>query len=147
MAALGVLAVRTVVRSLPSVVRLFAGTVIPSAAVAFGNVLLPALIRRSAPAHRIQGVSALYMTVVGLMAAVSSGVSAPPARTVPGSWRTAPAWGVALTVVAFLAWLPRMRGDKPQESTVAAHSPVPRRSRRRARRRPPTDRNRPTCLP
>ncbi|WP_371777172.1 hypothetical protein [Streptomyces sp. NBC_01438] len=43
-AALGVLAVGTVVRSLPSVICLFAGTVILSAAIAFGNVLLPALI-------------------------------------------------------------------------------------------------------
>ncbi|MFJ8391662.1 CynX/NimT family MFS transporter [Streptomyces sp. NPDC094144] len=128
-AALGVLAVGTVVRSLPSTVCLFAGTVILSAAIAFGNVLLPALIRRNVPAHRIQGVSALYVTVMGLMAAVSSGVSAPLAHTVPGSWRTALAWGVAFTVAAFLAWLPRMRGDKPQESTVAAHSPVPWRSR------------------
>lgn len=128
-ASLGVLAVGTVVRSLPSVVFLFTGTVILSAAIAFGNVLLPALIRRSVPAHRIQGVSALYVTVMGLMAAVSSGVSAPLAHTVPGSWRTALAWGVAFTVAAFLAWLPRMRGDKPQASTGGTHSPVPWRSR------------------
>lgn len=129
-AALGVLAVGTVVRSLPSVICLFAGTVILSAAIAFGNVLLPALIRRSVPAHRIQAVSALYVTVMGLMAAVSSGVSAPLAHTLPGSWRTALAWGVAFTVAAFLAWLPRIRGDKPQESSAgAAHSPVPWRSR------------------
>lgn len=126
-AALGVLAVGTVIRS-SSVICLFAGTVILSAAIAFGNVLLPALIRRSMPVHRIQAVSALYVTVMGLMAAVSSGVSAPLAHTLPGSWRTALAWGVAFTVAAFLAWLPRTRGDKPQESTGAAHSPVPWRS-------------------
>ncbi|MFJ4783742.1 MFS transporter [Streptomyces sp. NPDC088794] len=95
--ALGVLAVGTVVRSLPSVVCLFAGTVLLSAAIVFGNVLLPALIRRGVPAHRIQSVSALYVTVMGLMAAVSSGVSAPLAQSVPGSWHTALAWGVAFT--------------------------------------------------
>ncbi|MEV6805282.1 MFS transporter [Streptomyces sp. NPDC051132] len=128
-AALGVLAVGTVVRSLPFVVCMFAGTVILSAAIAFGNVLLPALIRRSVPAHRIQGVSALYVTVMGLMAAVSSGVSAPLAHTVPGSWRTALAWGVAFTVAALLAWLPRLRSDEPPPPTGAAHSPVPWRSR------------------
>ncbi|MFK4547388.1 cyanate permease [Streptomyces tendae] len=100
-----------------------------SAAIAFGNVLLPALIRRSVPARRIQSVSALYVTVMGLMAAVSSGISAPLAHAVPGSWHTALAWGVAFTVAAFLAWLPRMRGDEPQASTGGAHSPVPWRSR------------------
>ncbi|MER7413029.1 CynX/NimT family MFS transporter [Streptomyces cacaoi] len=128
-ATLGVLAVGTVVRSLPSVVCLFAGTVLLSAAIAFGNVLLPALIRRSVPAHRIQSVSALYVTVMGLMAAVSSGISAPLAQTVPGSWHTALAWGVVFTVAALLVWLPRTRGDAPQVSDGGAHSPVPWRSR------------------
>ncbi|MEU1117375.1 MULTISPECIES: MFS transporter [unclassified Streptomyces] len=127
-AALGVLTVGTVVRSLPSVLCLFAGTVILSAAIAFGNVLLPAMIRRSVPAHRVQGISALYVTVMGLMAAVSSGISAPLAHTVPGSWRTALAWGVAFTVAALLAWLPRMRGAGPEASTGGTHSPVPWRS-------------------
>ncbi|MFF2729752.1 CynX/NimT family MFS transporter [Streptomyces sp. NPDC058008] len=128
-AALGVLIVGTVVRSLPSMIFLFAGTVILSAAIAFGNVLLPALIRQRVPARRIQSVSALYVTVMGLMAAVSSGISAPLAHTLPGSWRTALAWGVAFTVAAFLAWLPRVRGDKPQTSTRGTPSPVPWRSR------------------
>ncbi|MFE2379378.1 CynX/NimT family MFS transporter [Streptomyces sp. NPDC059398] len=128
-AALGALTVGTVVRSVPSVVCLFAGTVILSAAIAFGNVLLPALIRRSVPAHRIQGVSALYVTVMGVTAAVSSGISAPLSHTLPGSWHTALAWGAAFTVVAFLVWLPRTRGDKPPVSTGGTHSPVPWRSR------------------
>ncbi|MEK8169216.1 MFS transporter [Streptomyces sp. M19] len=129
MAALGALAAGTVVRSLPSVLCLFAGTVVLSAAIAFGNVLLPALIRRSVPAHRVQGVSALYVTVMGVTAAVSSGISAPLAHTVPGSWHTALAWGVVLTVVAFLVWLPRTRGDTPHAADGATRSPAPWRSR------------------
>ncbi|MGW8327439.1 CynX/NimT family MFS transporter [Streptomyces sp. NPDC055897] len=126
--ALVVLAIGTVVRSLPSVICLFAGTVILSAAIAFGNVLLPALIRRSVPADRIQSISALYVTVMGLMAAVSSGISTPLARSLPGSWRTALAWGVFFTFAALLTWLPRMRGDKPQAAPGSSHSPVPWRS-------------------
>ncbi|WP_241844956.1 CynX/NimT family MFS transporter [Streptomyces silvensis] len=127
--ALGALAVGTVVRSLPSVICLFTGTVILSAAIAFGNVLLPALIRRNVPAHRIHGISALYVTVMGVTAAVSSGVSAPLSHTLPGSWHTALAWGLAFTVAAFLAWLPRVRGDKPRAATGATRSAVPWRSR------------------
>ncbi|MEV0261628.1 MFS transporter [Streptomyces sp. NPDC050617] len=128
-AALAVLAAGTVIRSLPSVFCLFAGTVILSAAIAFGNVLLPALIRRSVPAHRIRGISALYVTVMGVTAAVSSGISAPLSHALPGSWHTALAWGVAFTIAALLAWLPRMRGDEPQASTGGTRSPVPWRSR------------------
>ncbi|WP_369213406.1 CynX/NimT family MFS transporter [Streptomyces flavofungini] len=128
-AALGVLAVGTVVRSLPSVICLFTGTVILSAAIAFGNVLLPALIRRSVPAHRIQGVSALYVTVMGVTAAVSSGISAPLSHSLPGSWHTALAWGIAFVIAAVLAWLPRTRHDEPQSATGTTRSPVPWRSR------------------
>ncbi|MEV8325720.1 MFS transporter [Kitasatospora sp. NPDC056731] len=127
-AALGALAVGTVVRSLPSVICLFAGTVILSAAIAFGNVLLPAMIRRSVPAHRIQGVSALYVTVMGVTAAVSSGISAPLSHSLPGSWHTALAWGIAFTIAALLVWLPRMRGDGARASTGATRSPAPWRS-------------------
>ncbi|MFD7827478.1 CynX/NimT family MFS transporter [Kitasatospora sp. NPDC059803] len=127
-AALGALAVGTVVRSLPSVICLFAGTVILSAAIAFGNVLLPAMIRRSVPAHRIQGISALYVTVMGVTAAVSSGISAPLSHSLPGSWHTALAWGIAFTIAALLVWLPRMRGDGARASSGAARSPVPWRS-------------------
>lgn len=127
-AALGALAVGTVVRSLPSVSCLFAGTVILSAAIAFGNVLLPAMIRRSVPAHRIQGISALYVTVMGITAAVSSGISAPLSHSLPGSWHTALAWGIAFTVAALLVWLPRMRGDGARASTGTTRSPAPWRS-------------------
>ncbi|MFD7587497.1 CynX/NimT family MFS transporter [Kitasatospora sp. NPDC059811] len=127
-AALGALAVGTVVRSLPSVICLFAGTVVLSAAIAFGNVLLPAMIRRSVPAHRIQGISALYVTVMGVTAAVSSGISAPLSHSLPGSWHTALAWGIAFTIAALLVWLPRMRGDGARTSTGATRSPVPWRS-------------------
>ncbi|MGQ4515737.1 MFS transporter [Streptomyces sp. DW26H14] len=127
--ALAVLTAGTVVRSLPSVICLFAGTVILSAAIAFGNVLLPALIRRSVPAHRMQSVSALYVTVMGITAAVSSGISAPLAHTVPGSWHTALAWGIAFTVAAFIGWLPRLRSDGPPASGGGTRSPVPWRSR------------------
>lgn len=127
-ASLGALIIGTVVRSVPSVACLFAGTVILSAAIAFGNVLLPALIRRSVPAHRIQGVSALYVTVMGVTAAVSSGISTPLSHTLPGSWHTALAWGIAFAVAAFLVWLPRTRDDRPQTSNDVPRSPAPVRS-------------------
>ncbi len=127
--ALGALALGTVVRSIPSVICLFAGTVILSAAIAFGNVLLPALVRRNVPSERIHAISALYVTVLGLTSAVSSGISVPLSQALPGSWHTALAWGVALSVVAFLVWLPRVRGDDSRAAVGSTHSAVPWRSR------------------
>jgi MFS transporter, CP family, cyanate transporter len=111
--SLVVLGIGTVLRSLPSVILLFTGTVVLSAAIACGNVLLPAVIRRSVPGHRIAGVSA-YVTVMGLVAAVSSGISVPLAEALPGGWRTSLAWGLVLAVVGLAVWIPRLRGDTTQ---------------------------------
>ncbi|WP_194924819.1 CynX/NimT family MFS transporter [Catenulispora pinisilvae] len=128
-AALAALIVGTVVRSLPSLACLFIGTVILSAAIAFGNVVLPALIRRSVPPQRIHSISALYVTVMGLTAAVSSGISLPLAHVLPGSWRTSLAWGVVFTIVALAVWLPRIRNDKHEATAGATRSPIPWKSR------------------
>jgi MFS transporter, CP family, cyanate transporter len=128
-AALAALIAGTVVRSLPSVACLFAGTVVLSAAIAFGNVVLPALIRHTVAPQRIHAVSALYVTVMGLTAAVSSGISLPLAHVLPGSWRASLAWGVVFTVVALVVWLPRIRDDKHSAASGATRSPIPWKSR------------------
>ncbi|WP_410663339.1 CynX/NimT family MFS transporter [Amycolatopsis sp. lyj-84] len=107
--ALAALVVGTVVRSLPSIACLFAGTVILAAAIAVGNVLLPTVIRTHVPGPRVHTVSALYVTVMGVVAAVSSGVSVPLSEVLPGTWHSALAWGVVIAVVALVAWLPRLR--------------------------------------
>ncbi|MFI0451804.1 CynX/NimT family MFS transporter [Actinomadura sp. 6N118] len=126
--SLAVLAAGTVLRSLPSLVCLFAGTVVLSAAIACGNVLLPAVVRRSVPTHRIGTVSALYVTVMGLIAAVSSGVSVPLANALPGGWRTSLAWALVLAVPGLLVWIPRMRGDAGRPAPAARRSETPWRS-------------------
>ncbi|WP_019545296.1 CynX/NimT family MFS transporter [Streptomyces sulphureus] len=126
--ALAVLAAGTIVRSLPSIACLFLGTIVLSAAIAFGNVLLPSIIRQSVPSARIPLISAAYVTVMGFVAAVSSGISVPLADALPGSWRTSLAWGLVLAVAALAVWLPRMRGDRPAASNDTGHSPTPWKS-------------------
>lgn len=126
--ALTVLAIGTVVRSLPGMPFLFGGTVVLSAAIAFGNVLLPSLIRHHVPPARIHLVTSLYVTILGLTAALSSGISVPLAQVLPGSWRSSLGWGSVLAVIALLVWLPRMRGDRPAAGAGRSHSPTPWRS-------------------
>nr|WP_232327769.1 MFS transporter [Kibdelosporangium sp. MJ126-NF4]CEL12915.1 Cyanate MFS transporter [Kibdelosporangium sp. MJ126-NF4]CTQ98600.1 Cyanate MFS transporter [Kibdelosporangium sp. MJ126-NF4] len=87
--ALAVLAAGTVIRSLPSIACLFVGTVVLSAAIAVGNVLLPTVIRTHVPGPRVHTVSALYVTAMGLVAALSSGISVPLAKVLPGTWHSA----------------------------------------------------------
>jgi CP family cyanate transporter-like MFS transporter len=50
--SLAVLAAGLLIRSLPGVPFLFAGTVVVAAAIAYGNVLLPAVIRSTVPEDR-----------------------------------------------------------------------------------------------
>jgi CP family cyanate transporter-like MFS transporter len=90
--------------------------------------MLPAVIRRSVPAHRTGTVSALYVTVMGLVAAISSGVSVPLAGALPGGWRTALAWGLVLAVPALLVWVPRMRSDASETVAVPHRGATPWRS-------------------
>ncbi|MBB1156211.1 CynX/NimT family MFS transporter [Amycolatopsis dendrobii] len=128
--SLAMLAVGTVVRSLPSTACLFAGTVLLAAAIAVGNVLLPTVIRAHVPASRIHTVSALYVTVMGVVAAVSSGISVPLAGILPGGWHSALAWGAVVALAALAGWLPRLRGSGPDAGarTGGSHAPTPWRS-------------------
>ncbi|MCX5443860.1 MFS transporter [Streptomyces sp. NBC_00063] len=129
-ASLAVLAAGTVIRSLPSIACLFVGTVILSGAIAVGNVLLPTVIRTHVPGPKVHTVSALYVTAMGLVAALSSGISVPLAETLPGTWHSALAWGVVVALAALAVWLPRLRGARPDGSVQSdgTHARTPWRS-------------------
>ncbi|MEU6586598.1 MFS transporter [Nocardia sp. NPDC046763] len=116
------------VRSLPGAFFLFAGTVAVAAAIAYGNVLLPAVIKSCVPEDRIGQMTAVYVTVMGLFAAVSSGVSVPLAENLPGGWRTALGCWSLLAAVAFLAFLPQYRHEPRIGSTPELRERIPWRS-------------------
>lgn len=124
--AMLVLAGGIVLRSLPSVAALFAGSVVLAAAIAVGNVLLPALVKRHFP-RRQSTVTGLYATAMGLVAAVASGVAVPLADVVPGGWRTALGAWAGLAVIAAIVWIPRLRRTTITPPPTAA-APVPWRS-------------------
>lgn len=126
--SLAVLAAGLLIRSLPGVPFLFAGTVVVAAAIAYGNVLLPAVIRSTVPEDRIGQVTGLYVTAMGLLAAISSGVSVPMADHLPGGWRTALGVWAALAVLAFGFWFPRWRRSGPAAATPATQERIPWRS-------------------
>ncbi|MBW4838432.1 MAG: MFS transporter, partial [Paenibacillaceae bacterium] len=62
------------VRSLPSVTALFAGTALVGIAIAIGNVLLPGLIKRDFP-QQVGLMTSLFTTCLTFWAAISSGIS------------------------------------------------------------------------
>lgn len=106
--AMIVLALGTILRSLPSLSALYLGTFILGAGIAIANVLLPALVKQVLPGR--QGfVTGLYITAMNLVAALASGFAVPLGHLLPGGWRGAYAFWALPAVVAALVWLPQVR--------------------------------------
>jgi CP family cyanate transporter-like MFS transporter len=123
--SLAVLAAGLLIRSLPGVPFLFVGTVVIAAAIAYGNVLLPSVIKSTVQEDRIGQVTGLYVTAMGLLAAISSGVSVPMADHLPGGWRTALAVWAALAVLAYGLWIPHGRRTGRSAATPATREHIP----------------------
>ena len=118
--ALVVLCAGFAVRSLDAVAALFAGTAVIGAAIATGNVLLPALIKRDF-AHRTGLMTGLFSMSISAGGALAAAVTVPVVRAAGLGWRAGlGGWGVFVGV-ALLWWLPQVRGRGP----VVAADPVP----------------------
>jgi CP family cyanate transporter-like MFS transporter len=102
-----VLIVGTLVRSLPgAVANLWIGTILLGAAIAVGNVVVPAVVKHDFPSE-VPLVTGLYSAVLGGVAGVASGLAVPISQV--GGWRLGIGiWGV-LSVVAAVVWPLRSR--------------------------------------
>jgi CP family cyanate transporter-like MFS transporter len=94
---------------------LFLGTILLGIAIAFGNVLLPALVKRDFD-KRSGFMTSLYSGMMGVGAALAAGLSVPIAESFPGSWKTSlGVWGV-FSFVAFLVWISQNKFSVPTNS-------------------------------
>lgn len=115
--ALVVLAAGTLVRSYAGSAGLWIGTVVVGAAIAVGNVLVPAIIKRDY-ATRVTFAIGVYSAFIALPAAAASAIAVPIANAT--DWRGALAfWAIPALVVAAL-WLPRVRGAREAGRAVPA---------------------------
>jgi len=114
-----VLCASLALRPLPSVVLLFAGTLMAGAGIAVANVLLPALVKRRFGA-RATLVTGVYSVALGLGAALAAGLAVPSEAWFGGSFRGALALWAPVALVAALVWLPLLRGSDA-ESGGDAH--------------------------
>ncbi len=101
-------------RLLPSTGALFGGTLLAGAAIAVGNVLLPALVKREFP-ERLGLVTGVYTSVVSLSAAAAAAATVPLARAVGGGWRAGLGLWAVPALVALAVWVPL---------AVARHDPA-----------------------
>lgn len=137
MAALLTLVAGLCLRSSGATWALFAGTVLIGGAIAFGNVLLPSLLKRDFPG-RIASLTSAYALTMGVASGLASMIAVPLAL-----WSAGPGWPLALfapvvlAVASALIWLPQLRAP-PRPRHRPARLPAPGRSgNRRWRGRSP----------
>lgn len=113
-AVLAVLACGTVVRLVPELFPLFAGSFLVGTAVAVANVVITALIKRDFP-RQVGLMSGLHTTMLVGGGAVAAAATVPLRDGLSLSWAGGLAvWGV-LALAALLVWAPRLRrgGQRP----------------------------------
>ena len=106
--ALAMLAVGLVVRSVPPVALLWAGTVLIGVAIAVLNVVLPALVKRDFPT-KIGQVTGAYSAVQSSFAAIAAGVAVPVAGMSDWGWRVPLGMWAGLTLITLGVLAPQLR--------------------------------------
>lgn len=123
LAALAVLAAGIAVRSLPAMPALWIGTAMIGAGVAFGNVLVPVILRRDHP-RRIALFTGVSTSVMTGFAALGAGLAVPLAMVL-GGWRLSLGLWAVPVMVALLVWAARTRWvPAPAPVTSAADAPA-----------------------
>lgn len=103
LAVLAVLAGGILLRLSPRPPTLFAGTVLVGAAIAVGNVVLPAVIRHDFP-RRLPLLTGLYSMALAGSAALAAGVVVPLERALGGDWAPAVALSGVPIALAVPLW-------------------------------------------
>jgi MFS transporter, CP family, cyanate transporter len=109
----------------------FAGTAVLGIAIAAGNVLLPALVKRDLPT-RIGPVTSLYVTLMVAFAGIASTISVPLADDADLGWRGALAVWAVPAAVGLVVWLPRAARSRPPALGAGEGRLRPTRMRRSA---------------
>ena len=104
-----------IVRSLPGVGSLFAGTLLIGLAIAIGNVLLPGFIKMNFPL-RIGLMTGIYAVSMNVFGALAAGLSVPLSSINKFGWQGALGiWGV-LALVALIIWVPQILNGQNRPS-------------------------------
>ncbi len=116
-AAMVLICLGVVLRSSGFEASLWLGTLIIGCGIAFGNVLLPGLIKRDFPGH-VARLTGAYSLTMGIAAAVGSALMVPLAVYGFG-WRGALLALAIFPLLALLLWLPGLR--KSQSATLSGN--------------------------
>lgn len=104
------LTVGIVIRSIGSTPLLLVGTFLLGCSIAFGNVLLPALIKLKFPLQ-IGILTGIYSVSMNLTGSIAAGISVPIADTKMGWEGALGSWAI-LSILALIVWLPQLKSKK-----------------------------------
>lgn len=109
----------TLVRSLDLPGGIWLGTVVLSTGIAFGNVLLPGMVKREFH-DKAAGLIGLYAAAMAGVAGLASGLAVPISSLPGADWTWSIGCWAILALVTFMCWLPHWRAGPTPE--MAAHS-------------------------
>ena len=119
--AMAVLTGGIALRLQPSLVSMFAGTVITGAAIAIACAAMPAVIKQDYP-QRVAPLMSLYSTSLFLSACLADGLTVPLLSLADGRWRAALALWCLPAAAAFLVWCPQFTRE-PRAPAEAPGAP------------------------
>ncbi|WP_421978463.1 CynX/NimT family MFS transporter [Roseivirga seohaensis] len=105
--ALLLITIGILVRSIDFIPALYIGTILSGIGIAFGNVLLPSLVKRNFESNSGL-ITSLYSGVMAIGAATAAGISVPLAQNEVFGWRGALGVWALLSFAAFFIWLPQI---------------------------------------
>ncbi|HVX20178.1 MAG TPA: MFS transporter [Acidimicrobiales bacterium] len=115
------LAAGILLRLVPSVGPLFAGTVVIGGAVAVGNVLMPSLVKREFP-RRLGPATGAYSMSLFVGAALSAGLTVPLQSAFGLDWNEALALWAVPAVAAAVLWSSRLRPHRRADAVRPSSS-------------------------
>lgn len=122
LAAMGILTFGTLLRVTTGIGGLYLGTLLIGIAIAFGNVLIPALTKQNFP-ERAGAVTGLYSSIMAIGASVAAGISVPLVTDFNLGWRGSLGIWAILSAIAFFVWFPQVKllpRSKPRRSFINA---------------------------
>lgn len=122
LAAMFLLTIGIVLRSLFGIIGLYFGTVLLGIAIAFGNVLIPALAKQNFP-DSAGMITSLYSSMMAVGASLAAGISVPLAVTYKVGWQGSLSVWAIFAFIAFCVWfaqIKRIKRTQPRRSFTEA---------------------------
>lgn len=109
--AMALLTLGIVLRSTNGIFGLYLGTTLLGVAIAFGNVLIPALTKQNFP-NKAGLITSLYSATMAVGASIAAGLSVPLAKRLDTGWQGSLAIWSILAALAFFIWIPQIKKIK-----------------------------------